>query len=290
MENKKAIYVSLLAAVIAGLSYFYYVNLKVEREIGDLKDVVVIVKAKVNIPSGTRIDESMVEQYTFPKRYLPPKVVENPNQVIGQVALATIFKDEPILLSKLVPFDESSLDRRIPEGYRALTIGVSDRQEVPGVAGMIRPGHFVDVMVTVHVNTMEIEKGRASNVPFIPTSAQALKAEVRTFLQNVKVLSVGRDFSLQTANVNRSGGGQSQRQYSTKNVTVALKPDEVQKMVLAQSIGRITLVLRRFNDTEVTPLDYVDPFRAFGIKLPVVQGPAPAYKEIRGGQVVATPF
>ena len=75
---------------------------------------------------------------------------------------------------------------------------------------------------------------------------------------------------------------------TNKNITIALKPADVQKLVLAQHTGRLTIALRRFNDTEVVDLDYLDPFRAFQIKLPVVQGPPPAYREIRGGQIVSS--
>lgn len=290
MDNRRAVIWSISAAVVAALCFWMYLKMAVEKEIGDLKDKEFIIRAKVDIPPNTRIDESMVDVIEYPIRYLPPKVATKGSEVLGQVAIATIFAGEPILTSKIIPFDESSLDRRIPEGYRAITIGIRDDQDVVGVGGMLRPGQFVDILLTLFINTKEIEKGGGAAAAAVAALAEQanLKAEVRTIFQNIRILAVGRDARLQTANVNRPQP--IEEELTNKNVTVALKPEDVQRLVLAQSTGRITLSLRRFNDTEVAQMEYLDPFRAFGIKLPIVAGPPPAYREIRGGQVFAQPF
>lgn len=288
MENKRAIIWSIGAAVIAAFAYWLSVQKAVDNRVGDLDKKTIILRAIRDIPAGTRIDQSMFIESTFPVAYLPDKAATSPSQVIGQVALATIGDGEPILTNKLVPFDETSLDRRIPEGYRAVTIGIRDDQDVVGVGGLLRPGHFVDILVTMFVSTKEIEKGGAAALA-INQQADNLKAETRTVFQNVKILAVGQDLRLENALVDRSTS-QDRQALTNKNITVALNPADVQKLVLAQQVGRITLSLRRFNDTQIVDLDYLDPFRAFGIKLPVVAGPPPAYREIRGGQVIASPF
>lgn len=289
MENKRAVMWSAAAALVAAIAFWLYVNKAVDQQTRDFKERKTILVAARDIPAGERIDQSMYYEKSYPAKFVPPKAAISFSEILDQVAITTIFQDEPILKSKLIPFDETSLDRRIPEGYRAVAIGIRDDQDVIGVGGLLRPGHFVDVLLTLFINTQELEKGRGPAAFVNPEQSGALKAEIRTIFQNVKILAVGRDFKLQTANVNRQQP-QTYEELTTKNVTVALKPQDVQKLVLAQSTGRIALALRRFNDTSITELDYLDPFRAFGIKLPVVQGPAPAYREIRGGQVFATPY
>lgn len=287
MENKRAILWSVVAAVVAALAYFLSVEKAVDNRVGNLDKRELILVANRDIPAETRIDLSMLKEVSWPSSFLPPKYSKIPQEVVGQVALATIFENEPVLTSKLVPFDETSIDRRIPDGYRAVTIGIRDDQDVVGVGGLLRPGNFVDILITHFINTQEIESsGSAASI--LNASRDKLKAEVRTIFQNIKILAVGRDMRIQTANVNRAGN--PQQNLTNKNITVALKPKDVQTLVLAQQTGRITLALRKFNDTEIMDLDYLDPFRAFGIKLPVVQGPPPAYREIRGGQVIASPF
>lgn len=289
MENKRAILWSVVAAVVAALAYFLSVEKAVDNRVGNLDKRELILVANRDIPAETRIDLSMLKEVSWPSSFLPPKYSKIPQEVVGQVALATIFENEPVLTSKLVPFDETSIDRRIPDGYRAVTIGIRDDQDVVGVGGLLRPGNFVDILITHFINTQEIENSNSgSAASILNASRDKLKAEVRTVFQNIKILAVGRDMRIQTANVNRAAS--SQQNLTNKNITVALKPKDVQTLVLAQQTGRITLALRKFNDTEIMDLDYLDPFRAFGIKLPVVQGPPPAYREIRGGQVIASPF
>lgn len=272
---------------MAMICFVYYLRLAVEKEIGDQKERITIIRAVRDIPPNTRIDESMIMEKDYPKQFVPPKTATRADEVIGQVAIATILADEPILTTKVIPFDESSLDRRIPEGFRAVTVGIRDDQDVIGVGGLLRPGHFVDILLTLFINTLEIEKG---SHPVLGKSDNggALKAETRTIFQNIRILAVGRDSRIQAANVNRPTP--IEEELTNKNVTVALRPDDVQKLVLAQATGRITLSLRRFNDADISQVEYLDPFRAFGIKLPIVAGPPPAYREIRGGEVVAQPF
>lgn len=288
MENKRAVLWSITAALVAVVFFWLYVNKAVDREIGDLKQKRVILVANGTIPIETRIEPNMVKEVEYPEAYLPPKVATSLSDIVGQVTIATIFDNEPILTSKVLPFDEVYIERRIKQGYRAVTIGIRDDQDVVGVGGMLKPGHFVDILLTLFVNTKEIEKSGAAAALAAVEQNSNLKAEVRTVFQNVMILAVGRDARIQSANVSRSLNQDAE--LATKNVTVALKPDEVQRLVLAQSTGRITLSLRGKLDEEVVALDYLDPYRAFGIRLPIVQGPTPAYREIRGGQVFATPY
>jgi len=292
MENKRAIVWSIAAAVGAAIFYMLSVNKAVDNRIGNLDKKSVIIKAIRDIEPGTRIDESMIARDVWPSDFVPPKTATVEIEVVGQVAQSTIKENEPIMTTKLIPFDESSLDKRIPKGTRAVTIGIRDDQDVVGVAGLIRPGQFVDVLLTLYVSTREIERG--ASAPLLAAAMAAsdsLKAEVRTIFQHIQILAVGQDQRLASAQVNRSTSAFSGGDLANKNVTVALTPADVQRLILAQSTGRITLTLRPFGDTgTVDNLDYLDPFKAFGIKMPIVVGPPPAYREIRGGQVYATPF
>lgn len=290
MENRRAIIWSVSAAAVAALAYFLAVNKAVDNRIGGLDQTEDVIVALRDIPKDAEIDQSMLTRRAYPVAFIHEQMARSESEAINQVAVATFRAGEPIFRNKLVPSDEVAINRRIPEGHRAITIGIRDDQDVIGVGGLLRPGHFVDVLVTTFVNTEEIEQGRQGGAPLIIDQAQRLRAETRTVFQNVRILAVGTDFRLETANIARSGDLAQVERTQQKNITVALTPSDVQKLVLAQQVGRITIALRRFNDTAIADLDYLDPFRAFGIRLPVVSGPPPAYREIRGGQVVSSPF
>lgn len=291
MENKRAAIWSAAAALVAIIAYFAFVNKAVENETRELREKQVVIVATQDILPQTRIDRSMIrERADWPKTLVPPETAVSFAEVENQVAITTIKQGEPIMRTKIIPFDESALDRRIPDGYRAVTIGIRDDQDVIGVGGHLRPGMSVDVLLTLFVSTKDIEKGGMNQAAFLNAAGVAdLKAETRTIFQNVRILAVGKDSRLPSAQVQRQGVI-VEEDIANKNVTVALKPDEAQKLTLAQATGRIVLTLRPFNDATILPLDYIDAFRAFGIKMPIVSGPPPAYREIRGGQVYAAPY
>ena len=293
MENRRALMWALGGAATAMFAFFLAYQKAVDNETRDFREKMSVVVARVDIQPNQRIDRGMLSiRADWPKSLMSPEWLpaESFEQVENQVSLTTLRAGEPIFLTKLIPFDESVLDRRVKDGMRAVTIGIRDDQDVVGVGGHIRPGMNVDVLLTLFISTKDIEKGGVGAAAALLGQDGSLKAETRTIFQNVPVLAVGRDSRLRTASVARGGVGGEFAEVSDKNVTVALSPKDVQSLVLAQAIGRITLSLRNFNDSEVQTLDYLDPFRAFGIKLPIVSGPAPAYREIRGGQVLAAPF
>lgn len=289
MENRRAVYISAGAALLAIIAFFMVVEKRVENETSEYRDKEMIIVAKVDIPPQTRIDRGMLTERLWPKSLIPMDTATSYSQIENQVAIATIRQGEPLMTTKVIPFDESALNYRIPDGMRAVTIGIRDDQDVIGVGGNLKPGMFVDVLVTLFVSTKEIERGGAAAISeALNQAAAGLKAETRTVFQDVRILAVGRDARLQTAQVRRTG--EVQEEVGNINITVALKPEDVQKLVLAQSIGRFTLALRPVNEKTVVPLDYTDALKTFGIKLPIVTGPPPAYREIRGGQVLAAPF
>lgn len=287
MDNRRAIIWAGLAAVLAAVFYYLSIEKAVDNRVGNRDQTTNIIIARQDIPVGTVVDPTMLDIRGWPQDFLPPGAINDPRAVVGQEAVATVRAGEPILETKFLPKDEISLDRRVAKGKRAITIGIRDDQDVVGVGGLIKPGHYIDILLTLFVSTKEVEKGPLPQLSGLANSA-ALKAETRTIFQRVKILAVGKDFRIPTAGIDRSNSGRAP--LTTKNVTLEMDPTSVQKLVLAQQVGRITLALRPPNDTDIEDLDYMDSFKAFKIKLPVVQGPPPAYKEIRGGQVFATQY
>ena len=129
----------------------------------------------------------------------------------------------------------------MPRGRRAITIAVSG---VTGVAGLARPGNFVDILGTFSF-------GR-------PTSYQGgqlvyadEKTETRLLLQNLQVAAVERGSAragpcrapLRERRGSRRAarpmeeGAAAQRERSVSTVTLMATPDEAQQLVLAQEVG-----------------------------------------------------
>ncbi len=105
-----------------------------------------IVVPRKPIYKGQVLGLDDVTTVKWPKDFLPQgEVVSEKGTLIGRVALQDMFTGEPIYLKKLATDGATGLPAIIPEGYRAVTISIS---EVIGVAGFIKPGDHVDIMAT----------------------------------------------------------------------------------------------------------------------------------------------
>ena len=133
-----------------------------------------------------------------------------------RLALATLQRGEPVLGAKITgPGQRASLSTQLDDGMRAVTVRVD---EVRGVAGFVLPGDRVDVILT---------RGE--------TSGQDANAFADVLLQNTKVLAV-----------DQIAEGQ-EKPTVARAVTLELGAQQAQKVVLAQGIGRLSLVLRQAN-------------------------------------------
>jgi pilus assembly protein CpaB len=129
-----------------------------------------------------------------------------------RVVLAAIQKNEPILTSKITePNQKATLSVLIDENMRAVTVRVDD---VRGVAGFVSPNDRVDVVLT---------RGEQDK--------QSASAEV--LLQNVRVLAV-----------DQIAGERQDKALVAKAVTLEVDVQQSQKVILAQQVGKLALILR----------------------------------------------
>ena len=141
--------------------------------------------------------------------------------VAGRVVLYPLAKDEPILDRHLAaPGAGIGLTANIPEGMRAISV---KSDEVVGVAGFLLPGTHVDVLVTYR-------------------SEKSQEQRTAIVLQDVGILTAG-----QQTHPDPEG-----KPTSVNVVTLLLKPEEAEKVVLATSLGQIHFVLRNGSDREQT--------------------------------------
>jgi pilus assembly protein CpaB len=142
---------------------------------GATHEKVEVVVATTDILKDTIIDESMLTTEKVPKKFLQPGSVTNIDQIIGRFALTTIKNGQQILDANLIKYTESYLAHEIPSGMRAITIAVTD---ITGVAGLIKPGNFIDILVTYQYG-----------------DKQTVDKRTKTIFQNVKVLAVDKNLT-----------------------------------------------------------------------------------------------
>ena len=137
-----------------------------------------------------------------------------------RLAVVSFQPNEPILMGKVTPPNgRATLSTQIGTGMRAVSIRVD---EVRGVAGFVSPGDRVDVILT---------RGEAAS-----TDAGAY-ADV--LLQDARVLAV-----------DQIATDRQDKPTVARAVTLELPIADAQKVVLAQGIGRLSLLLRQVGEAE----------------------------------------
>jgi pilus assembly protein CpaB len=197
-------------------------------------DTVPVVVATRAIPLGTRLTKDDLKVVAWPAKTQVSGAFSNVPAVVDRGVVAPIGLNEPVTAARVAgPEAGAGLPPIIPPGMRAISVRVN---EVVGVAGFVLPGTRVDVLVAVD------DDGDDSNKK---------EPMARTVVSNVQVLTAGTRYDQTEAK-----DGKAQR---STVVTLAVLPEDGERVALAANEGKLSLVLRN-------PLD-VDPADTKGIKL-----------------------
>lgn len=209
--------VSLLFALVVS-SIFYQMtargNTPKKAEPSDMKDIVI---AAHPMGLGVTVKPGDVKLSKISAENFPKGAFSKVEEVIDRPVVSNILMDEALLEGRLAARGSGlGIAPIIPVGMRAVSVRVND---VAGVAGFVLPGMRVDVLVT----------GR-------PPSAEG--TVTTTCLQNILVLSAGQT-------IQADARGQA---IQAPTVTLLGTPEQAETMTLANSEGRIQLVLRNGSD------------------------------------------
>jgi pilus assembly protein CpaB len=187
-----------------------------------VETVSVMVAAHDLFPGRTIVLEDL-KPFTLPPDYVPDAVLRQADQSVGRVPRERILLNEFIRDERLAdPAAGVGLNAIIPRGMRALSINISSGS---AVSGFLNPGNYVDVIVTLKKSADE-------------------PAQTFTMMQAMTVLAVNtRLGDVQTTESSRS----SQEKPS---VTLAVTPEQAEKLTHAHDQATVTLTLR--NDIDVT--------------------------------------
>ncbi len=185
-------------------------------------------------------------------------VFGDPAAVVGQVTRVPLVAGEQVIPTKVTPtgaaitnVENPPLAFVIPEGMRAVSIQVSN---IIGASGLIRPGDYVDVILTVKIETGDSTGGGVT--------LEGGRDEIaRTIIQNAQVLSIDQDVALTAVNEGSEGApaisdeGESSNPDAT-TVTLAVSPVHGEVLTVAETCGqnfsgRLALALRAFGDSSL---------------------------------------
>lgn len=227
MPTKRVIVILAVAvtcALLASVLVVRYVRQREEEARRTRIDLQPVVIATSDIPIGTRLTPSLVAKRDWPRAGVPQGAVSEPGQVLGRLVKGGIARDEPILEHRLFPKDLAGapgiMSVLVPSGMRAMAVGVN---EVIGVSGFILPKDRVDVIAT--------------------RTDQGTGKSTETILQNVEVLAVGKRLEQE-----------GKQNIEVPTVTLAVTPEQAERLALALQEGKIHIALRSILDTQVARL------------------------------------
>ncbi len=171
-----------------------------------------------DIGIGEKLNAQMLKLEEWPKDKTPEGSVKKLEDLDGNYSTQPLYAGEPILYRKVTDNIQGPT-WKIPKGYRVMPVKVA----VDSVSGgLILPGDKVDILVYLK-----------SGSGISASSAQTILTEVTVFAVNDQI---NRESD--------SEGGTIQ----AKTVSVLVKPDQAEKLMLAAEMGRLRLSLRRADD------------------------------------------
>lgn len=174
-----------------------------------------VVVATKPLRFGTELANEHLKEISWPSGALPTGAFEKISDVLSdkgrRAVLSPIEANEPVLSWKITgPGERATLSAVVAEGKRAISVKIND---VLGVSGFVLPGDRVDIMLT--------RRGDDGSYTDL-------------LLQSVKVLAI-----------DQSADERADKPDVAKTVTIEVDTEDAQKLTLAQTVGTLSLALRK---------------------------------------------
>ncbi|WP_029894572.1 Flp pilus assembly protein CpaB [Desulfohalovibrio reitneri] len=242
MRKSRALIQLFLALLLAGGAGFLVLSMSASKpkeaeqpppriETTDVAVASTILKA------GEKIDAESVRMVPYLEESMPDGCFTDLAELEGRVVLTPMGKGEPVTRGKLVDKDSAvgGVSALIGDGKRAMAV---KGNKVMGLAGFVRPGNKVDVLVT-------LEDGRR-------------KSRTKVVLENVPVLATGEKLEAL----------EDGTQAPVDVYTLEVAPEESERLALAATKGTLHFALRGMSDNATILTHGVDVDRALAAYKP----------------------
>src|SRR5262249_53558842 len=171
-------------------------------------------------------------------------IIDTPEVRIGlRGSLVRTFLDTGSLVTSqnvLRPRDRGFLASVLAPGTRAISIKVDTES---GVSGLIWPGDYVDIVLT-HSATPTVKANKPNSDGETSPSPPSPPGVSETVLRNVRIIAIDQDI-MQGVPANNATAGKE-----THTVSLQLAPGQVEKITVAQHLGKLSLAARAVEQEE----------------------------------------
>ncbi len=249
-----------LVGALAAFSLFTYVG-GIEDEANDNAERVRVFKIVGDIPKGTFGDEAvaqgLIQEAAIAREFRPATAITDPAQIDGLVAISDLPANQVVVSNQFVSQAESlsTFSSLLRNNEVAITISID---QVRGVAGLLVPGDFVNLLVTGSAPAVAADDGAGGPAS---GSGQVFASPARFLFQKVQILAVGQTRRLEpgeTAATNPDGTPVTST--TSGLLTFALPAVAAQQIASVDPASYyLTLVPRDYQPEALPPLDLNQP-------------------------------
>lgn len=267
-KDKSTLFI-LAGAVVAGFAGWYltknYINTEVtqqKRAFEAQQQAVQVVVAAADLKVGDVISLKNAQARSIPRTYVGADAVSPKDFAAfldGRQLKHNLRAGEPILKIHASNLKMEGLSSLLSPGERAITIPVGSEDTI---SGFLKPGDSIDLFVTLKDGALE---------------------RTAPLLQKVRVLATGIDVD---------DGIEEKKQKNFSEITLAVSPLQATKLIHSQSVGDLSVLLRRHEDKSSEFEEYVtidnllDTRQAAPLPPPPPPLPPPAAKPAGGFELI----
>lgn len=248
--------VAVVLGVVAGGLVYNYVQ-DVEDDAAEEARKVTVYKLTADVPKGTFAEDAVangwIQEGQIPAEFRPATAITHPSQIEGKVAISDLAANQVVVTDQFVSQAAAlaTTSQLLSQNQVAITISVD---QVRGVAGLLVPGDFVNVLLTDGGADLADQAGEAGDPAQAGTDAD-IRPDARYLYQKVQILAIGSQRTLQPGETVATNSDGSPVVQNTGLLTLAVPVDAAQWIASApQGSLYLTLVAKDYTPVDVGPI------------------------------------
>lgn len=224
MNSNKLTVILLICSILAGSAGWLLSNNYIKQElathiekVNSGQKLIKVIVAKMDLKVGDTVSKATVATRMMPRNFIQSDFIapSGYNLIVGSQIINPLKRGDAMLKSHISNGQYSGFASLLEEGHRAITIDVSS---LDAISGFLEPGNYIDILVTIE------DGARERTVPL---------------LTRVKVLAAGERVD-----------DRLKKEKMFKEITIGLSLTDATRLVHAQAVGEVRLLLRSEEDFE----------------------------------------
>jgi pilus assembly protein CpaB len=214
------------------------------------KRVEILVAAK-DLKTGTEIESGDFKWQKWPEETLFVGAIlrdgeQSTSDAVSGKLLRSLVKGQPVHMTLVTEENQGDfLSANVQKGMRAVGISVKSYMLADR---LVRPGDFIDVMVTYKVRVNSRKNPEAKSL--------VNRYATETVIENIRVLAIDKE-DTKAIDASEKDSSKKKKSKRSKKATLTLEvtPEGAEKLMLSNSMGRLGIALRSIGDNSTSKDD-----------------------------------